>query len=381
MSDSSFKNRLSEDDFSDIVKISPPNSSATLSSYGTVDESSIKSEPVSSDHSSSLSGSGSGSGTRSNSNRSSSGSSVSTDQSNSKVPIYSSKPIPIDSRKTPTETIKKEVKPDGEILKDVSGVVEDTVRKVRQQSDKLQVAAQPYADKTRCFAETRPVLFTFIAIWAGFSMIPLLVFLGFALATTVFIVSTAVFFSGLVIIGTVLTGVAAFIGTLLFGAAILTPILFITTLLALGTLTTLLGLFLVHRLYLHVSISSSEEGWTTSALSVGIKSWAEETFQRVQSSLPVFQKTKIIEIGYDTGSGKGLKWDLVENVNTRGDVNPIINEKVDKPEVEDAYNSSDLSSSGSTSTAAPYLNEKGLRGGNREDIPRVDDWSEKPNFR
>ena len=51
----------------------------------------------------------------------------------------------------------KEEKPS--IEEEVQRKMDETVRRVREQSDRLQAAATPYAQKTRDFAEHRPVLF------------------------------------------------------------------------------------------------------------------------------------------------------------------------------------------------------------------------------
>ncbi|KAK6909701.1 hypothetical protein L486_00652 [Kwoniella mangroviensis CBS 10435] len=268
-----------EDEFSDIVKISPPSSSASLLSYDSVsvgenndnhNDSEIKSKYMSS----------------------------TKDETDVKpiIPVSPSKHV--NDRKPPHVTFepvpitpsKKEHKQPVSAVEEEGkhGVVEDTVRRVKQQSDKLHSIAQPYADKTRYFAESKPVLFTFIALWIGFSAIPMLIFLGFALASTVFILSTALIFSAVVILGAILMAAATIIGTILFGASILTPILFLTTFLSSCTLITLLCLFLIHRLYLHIQLSTTEtsEGYSLSAIGSGIKSWMDETIQRIILSLP-----------------------------------------------------------------------------------------------
>ncbi|WVQ99490.1 hypothetical protein IAU59_006625 [Kwoniella sp. CBS 9459] len=175
------------------------------------------------------------------------------------------------------------VKGDGEVLRDVQSVVEDTVKRVRQQSDKFQSAAQPYADKTRSFAEQRPVLFTFLVIWATFSAIPILFFLTFGLITTAVIASTAIFFLALTAIGTVLLAATVLICTLCGGLLVLFPVLCISTFLAFGALSTLVGIFLAHRLYLHVSLTAAEDkaGFSLATLMRGTVSWIDETIERI----------------------------------------------------------------------------------------------------
>ncbi|WVF71363.1 hypothetical protein IAT40_006167 [Kwoniella sp. CBS 6097] len=175
------------------------------------------------------------------------------------------------------------VKADGEVLKEVQSVVEDTVRRVRQQSDKFQSAAQPYADKTRSFAERRPVLFTFLVLWATFSIIPILFFLTFALISTAIIASTAIFFLALTIIGTILLAASILLCTLCGGLLVLFPVLCVTTFMAFGALSTLLGIFLAHRLYLHISLAAAEDkaGFSIATLARGIFSWIDETVERI----------------------------------------------------------------------------------------------------
>ncbi|WWD03364.1 hypothetical protein V865_001416 [Kwoniella europaea PYCC6329] len=304
-----------EDEFSDIVKISPPSSSASLMSYDSVsvgennhnnNDSEIKSEVMS----------------------------CTNDETDVKPIILVSPSKHTNDRKPPHVTFepvpitpsKKEHKQPVSAVDEEGGhgVVEDTVRRVRQQSDKLQSIAQPYADKTRYFAESKPVLFTFIALWIGFSAIPILIFLGFALAATVFILSTALIFSAVVILGAILMAAATLIGTILFGATILTPILFLTTFLSSCTLFTLLCLFLIHRLYLHIQLSTAEssEGYSLSALGSGIKSWMDETIQRIILSLPFTrshsESDESLWLERNSKLGKvnvGRKWSPVELAN------------------------------------------------------------------
>ncbi|WWC94595.1 hypothetical protein V866_001442 [Kwoniella sp. B9012] len=305
-----------EDEFSDIVKISPPSSSASLMSYDSV------------------SVGGNNNNNNNNSEIKSEFMSSMNDETDVKPIIPESPSKHTNDRKPPHVTFepvlitpsKKEHRQPVSAVEEEGGhgVVEDTVRRVRKQSDKLQSIAQPYADKTRYFAESKPVLFTFIALWIGFSAIPILIFLGFALAATVFILSTALIFSAVVILGAILMAAATLIGTILFGATILTPILFLTTFLSSCTLFTLLCLFLVHRLYLHIQSSTSEssEGYSMSAIGSGIKSWMDETIQRIILSLPFTRKPSDSDesawFGRNSKLGKvnvGRKWSPVELAN------------------------------------------------------------------
>ncbi|WWC69984.1 uncharacterized protein I206_103928 [Kwoniella pini CBS 10737] len=395
---------LADDEFGDIVKISPPTTSTPLFPSHN-DENGFNSQL----------------NAAMDSNESNSAAAV------SEIPKevdtkYDIKPIikpssgegPISILKTsssPSTPIKKEIKlvikqdklPE-QAHQDMNGVFDDTVKKVKIQSDKLQTAAQPYADKTRNFAESRPVLFTFIALWAAFSAIPIFIFLGFALITTLVIMSTAIFFSALIIIGAVLMGGGALIGTLLFGVALLVPIIFITTFLAVGSLTTLLGLFLVHRLYLNIANAAVQEGWTANAIISGIKAWIEETSIRIRSSSP-FRKSSSI-IGNDKKSKHGHKhhhklgssgpnnastvistapreklqgFGTLEENKTDDQFN-IRDEKVKPHEYEG--DQQDIQSQASTSTASSRtshgtaLSEK-IGHGNIEGIPKLGDLSEK----
>ncbi|WVW84124.1 hypothetical protein I302_106153 [Kwoniella bestiolae CBS 10118] len=378
-----------DDDFSDIVKISPPSSSANLSSFDSIGENDtqIKHEPLT---------------LSSTTTTSQDGTSDASTQLDIKPIIPSSptqnkdrKPLNVTFKPVPITPTKKDIKhkvDEGE----GHGVVEDTVRRVRQQSDKLQSIAQPYADKTRFFAESKPVLFTFIALWVGFSAIPILIFLGFALAATVFILSTALVFSAVIVLGAVLMAAATIIGTILFGATILTPILFLTTLFATGTLLTLLGLFLIHRLYLHIQLSTSQspEGYSLQAIGEGLKSWAEETIQRFLSSLPFNKRQE--ESGWLERSDKlgkvntSRKWSPVELANGGGSQRATENlntdlHKANEHDHEDT--SSEASSSSSiltptTSHTGTALSEK-IGKGDIKDIPRLDRFpvAEKPKHK
>ncbi|WWC61966.1 uncharacterized protein I303_104552 [Kwoniella dejecticola CBS 10117] len=280
-----------DDGFEDIVKVSPPSSSTHLvPSYN--DEACVKHEAANgSDISVDAKAYKTNTGNRNKSDK--------AQDTKPDIPATQSQPNGGDLKSIlkdtsdPSTPIKKQIRlvtpqvePPRAPRQEMNGMIDDTVKRVKLQSDKLQIAAQPYADKTRNFAESRPVLFTFIALWAAFSAIPILIFLGFALIATVVILSTATFFSGMIVIGAILMGGGALIGTLLFGVALLVPVIFITTFLALGTLTTLLGLFLLHRLYLNLSDAAANEGWTTNAIISGVKNWIEETSLRIRSSSP-----------------------------------------------------------------------------------------------
>lgn len=62
--------------------------------------------------------------------------------------------------------------------------------------------------------------------------------------------------------------------------AILLPILAITTILSALTLSFLLGLFVIHRLYLHLSSATSNE-WSIETVGEGFKGWVEEVGEKV----------------------------------------------------------------------------------------------------
>ncbi|ORX35735.1 hypothetical protein BD324DRAFT_631465 [Kockovaella imperatae] len=154
---------------------------------------------------------------------------------------------------------------------DVQGMVDETVRRVREQSDRIQAAAMPYAEKTRAYAERQPVLFTYLAIFVALSIIPVGFFIGFVLSASLFIIAAAA-----------VAIFACVLGVVVLGACFLLPTLFVTSLVSLFFLSCLLGLFLVHRLYLHITAAKSTNGRVDyDSLSRGVKTWLEETVDRV----------------------------------------------------------------------------------------------------
>ncbi|ORY32881.1 hypothetical protein BCR39DRAFT_522258 [Naematelia encephala] len=198
-----------------------------------------------------------------------------------------------------TTMIEDEKKPSIKQEKvDVQAMVDDTVKRVREQSDRFQAAAIPYADATRSLAENKPVLFTFLAIFTFLSIIPIGIFAAFVLSATAFIVGSALVIALLSVLGTVL-----------FASTLLLPILFVTTLISLSILTFLLALFLAHRLYLHIQLASTDTETETvpakgyDKLSRGVRGWLDETGARVNDGLE--------GVGWK-GSKSGPKWELAQ---------------------------------------------------------------------
>ncbi|KAK8864580.1 hypothetical protein IAR55_001830 [Kwoniella newhampshirensis] len=280
--------RNDDDDMSDLVKISPPSSSPSLMSY-TETVPSMKSVSEGGYRSHSHSQSHSEIGSRASSFDSSEPSGESTISSASMAAPSNQVQRHDDEHVDIGRPSVQGVRSDEEVVKDVRGAVEGTVRRVREQSDKFQLAARPYADKIRSFAENRPVLFTFIALWMIISAIPVALFLGFAILATLTVASIAAFFVAASVIGIILFAVAALAGTVLFAMTFLLPVLLVTTALTLMALSTLLSLFLAHRLYLHLSVSTSKAAdLNVHTLSVGIRAFIEETLERINLKLPGF---------------------------------------------------------------------------------------------
>jgi hypothetical protein len=109
---------------------------------------------------------------------------------------------------------------------------------------------------------------------------------GFVLSSALFILGVAAVSICVTILATILFACTflplryTFINPDILIASILLPILFFTSLLSLSILTFLLSLFLLHRLYIHLTTQPDQ---TYNSLSKGIKGWAEETAGRVPS--------------------------------------------------------------------------------------------------
>lgn len=86
--------------------------------------------------------------------------------------------------------------------------------------------------------------------------------------------------------------------------AILLPILAITTILSALTLSFLLGLFVIHRLYLHLSSATSNE-WSIEAVGEGFKGWVEEVGEKV--GLNGSESIVLKQSSYDDGRATGGK--------------------------------------------------------------------------
>ncbi|WVQ81741.1 hypothetical protein IAT38_003866 [Cryptococcus sp. DSM 104549] len=173
------------------------------------------------------------------------------------------------------------VKTSQQVIREVDEKMEGVVKRVEEITDRIYLVCKPLSDKALSFAENRPLLFTFVSLWAFFSAIPILFFLGFLAFAAVSIASVAAFFICVTVIGIALAAVSALIGTLVLSSAILLPILCFTTLLATSSLAFLLTLFLAHRLYLHLAASTSEE-ISAQTLSAGVRGWAGESVERVE---------------------------------------------------------------------------------------------------
>lgn len=95
--------------------------------------------------------------------------------------------------------------------------------------------------------------------------------------------------------------------------AILLPILAITTILSALTLSFLLGLFVIHRLYLHLSSATSNE-WSIEAVGEGFKGWVEEVGEKV--GLNGSESIVLKQSSYDDDGGRvtGEKSDSSGNV-------------------------------------------------------------------
>lgn len=162
----------------------------------------------------------------------------------------------------------------------VRGRFQSIVSRVEELFGFLYSATKPYTDKVVAVAEQNPILFTFASIWIAFSIIPIIIFAGFVAFCTVTIFSIATFFICATIVGILLLTFFAVIGTVVIASAILIPTLAITTILSTLTLSFLLGLFVIHRLYLHLSAATSDE-WSLEAVGQGFKGWVEEVGERV----------------------------------------------------------------------------------------------------
>lgn len=98
--------------------------------------------------------------------------------------------------------------------------------------------------------------------------------------------------------------------------AILLPILAITTILSVLTLSFLLGLFVIHRLYLHLSSATSNE-WSIEAVGEGLKGWVEEVGEKVGlngSESIVLKQSSYDDDDDDDGRATGEKSDSSGNV-------------------------------------------------------------------
>lgn len=95
----------------------------------------------------------------------------------------------------------------------------------------------------------------------------------------------------------------------LTSAAILLPILLFTLISSTFILSFLLGLFLAHRLYLHLTVAAKADPDKANLdyLTLGVKSWADETKGRVDLSSLGVNKVRWADIA---GSATGGQWVL-----------------------------------------------------------------------
>ncbi|WOO81116.1 uncharacterized protein LOC62_03G004646 [Vanrija pseudolonga] len=147
--------------------------------------------------------------------------------------------------------------------------LDDLTRRVREQSDKFQKALTPAANAAKAFAESNPVVFTFLAIFTTLSAIPVLCFVGFVVASTVFLTAAA----GLILVFLIL-------GAIFLGAAFVLPVIIFTGIVSFVALSILLALFLAHRLYLHL-VDSTADAVNLGTVAAGFRTWTDETFARV----------------------------------------------------------------------------------------------------
>ncbi|KAL1411475.1 hypothetical protein Q8F55_002436 [Vanrija albida] len=147
--------------------------------------------------------------------------------------------------------------------------LDDLSRRVREQSDKIQKALTPAAEAAKGFAESNPVVFTFLAIFAALSFVPVLCFVGFVAASTIFLTAAAALILLFLILGTVF-----------LGAAFVLPVIIFTGIVSFVALSILLALFLAHRLYLHL-VDSTADAVTLATVAAGFRTWTDETFARI----------------------------------------------------------------------------------------------------
>ncbi|OWZ55151.1 hypothetical protein C368_02956 [Cryptococcus neoformans 125.91] len=199
---------------------------------------------------------------------------------------------------------------DGErALGHVRGRFQSIVSRVEELFGMLYGATKPYSDQVVAVAEQNPILFTFASIWIAFSAIPIIIFTGVVVFCTVTIFSIATFFICAAIIGILLLTFFAVIGTVVIASAVLIPTLAITTILSTLTLSFLLGLFVFHRLYLHLSSATSDE-WSLETVGEGFKGWAEEVGERVGLNGP---ETVVLKQSPDDGDGRAKITDEKNN--------------------------------------------------------------------
>ncbi|CAK9781096.1 hypothetical protein CC85DRAFT_310563 [Cutaneotrichosporon oleaginosum] len=147
--------------------------------------------------------------------------------------------------------------------------LEDLTRRVRETSDRIQLALSPFAERVKTFAEARPVIFTFTSIFIALSCIP-------AVCTAIFVLCVSALFTGIAIFLLCLS----IVGTIGLAMFFLIPVLVIMASLSAMAVGVLLALFLAHRLYLHIRSDCEYTPGLSGVLS-GIQSWVDETLGRI----------------------------------------------------------------------------------------------------
>ncbi|WVQ73946.1 hypothetical protein IAR50_003527 [Cryptococcus sp. DSM 104548] len=177
-------------------------------------------------------------------------------------------------------TPRNAIASDDETLRKGHQKLESIVFRIENVFDNIYLRARPYTDRLLAIAEARPLLFTFSAIWLSFSAIPIVIFLGFILLSIATILAVAVSALLVSVIGIVVLTLSAIVATLVFASFFLLPTLFVTTTFSAISISFLLGLFFVYRLYQHVS-SATQEGLSLNNLGRGVGGWAGEVGDRV----------------------------------------------------------------------------------------------------
>lgn len=82
------------------------------------------------------------------------------------IPSAEAKSEKVESKEDIAAAQRKEIEA-AERERELQRKMDETVRSIREQSDRLQAAAAPYAERTRGFAESQPVLFVSVESWSS----------------------------------------------------------------------------------------------------------------------------------------------------------------------------------------------------------------------